>query len=78
MRLFIGQTRDMGERELRDLLQPYDVSDIQIVCDRDGRSRGFAFAEVGDFQRAILDLNRVQWNQRTLHVALARERVHAA
>jgi RNA recognition motif-containing protein len=64
----------MGERELRDLLQPYGVEHVWVMRDRGGCPRGFCFAEVEDYQRAILDLNRQQWNSRTLQVELARER----
>ena len=72
MRIFLGNLRDMSERELRDLLQPYGVSDVQVICDPDGHPRGFAFAEVEDATRCVLDLDGQTINCRRLHVALAK------
>jgi RNA recognition motif-containing protein len=74
MRIFLGNLRDMSERELRDLLQPYECSDIEIKYDPSGTSKGFAFAEVEESTRAILDLDGTELNHRRLHVAIARAR----
>ncbi|MGA6972798.1 MAG: RNA-binding protein [Candidatus Binatus sp.] len=76
MKLFFGNIRDMSERELRDLLQPYDCSAVWIMRDRGGQARGYAFAEVADSERCILDMEGMPLNSRRLHVAVAKERAH--
>jgi RNA recognition motif-containing protein len=73
MRLFIGNLIfELTERELRDLLSPYGVTDVKIIADpRTGDSRGFAYAEVED-AKAITDLDGTQYRGRKLHIEAAK------
>jgi RNA recognition motif-containing protein len=65
------------EPEVRALFEPYGAVDrVSVVTDRDtGRSRGFAFVEMGnaaEADRAITALNGTPVNGRALNVNEAR------
>jgi RNA recognition motif-containing protein len=52
-----------------------DVSAVRIVTDKNtGRSRGFAFVEMENSDKAIDDLNNTDFNGRLLRLNIARER----
>jgi RNA recognition motif. (a.k.a. RRM, RBD, or RNP domain) len=74
VKLFFGNLRDMSEREFADLLQPYGCSDVKIICDRSGQSRGFGYAQIEDATRWVLDFEGQFYNNRRLHCEPARER----
>jgi RNA recognition motif-containing protein len=77
-KLFIGNLSfQMGEAELRQLLeQKGAVESVTVMRDKEtGRSRGFAFAEMGtdeDAQKAINELNGYEVEGRKLTVNEAR------
>jgi len=79
-RLFVGNiSYQMTEDELRDTFGEFgEVSDVHIVTDREtGRSRGFAFVEMGDdgdAEKAIEALNGKDVEGRSLTVNVARPR----
>ena len=79
-RLFIGNIRfTASAREIFDLLQPYDASNIQMVYDpATGQSRGFCYADVVEAEKAISDLDGQQYDGRTLHIEAARPHVSKA
>lgn len=65
------------EPEVRSMFEPYGTVDrVNVVTDRDtGRSRGFAFVEMGnaaEADRAINALNGAPVNGRSLNVNEAR------
>ncbi len=65
------------ESSIRALFEPYGAVDrVNVVTDRDtGRSRGFAFVEMGDSEeadRAITALNGANLDGRALNVNEAR------
>lgn len=65
--------------DLRKLFEAYgNVSSVKVVTDRDtGRSRGFAFVEMGseaEAREAIKGLNNKEVEGRALSVAEAREK----
>jgi cold-inducible RNA-binding protein len=77
-RIFVGNL-DFGATEdsIRSLFEPYGAVDrVSIVTDRDtGRSRGFAFVEMGDSgeaDRAINALNGTNLGGRALNINEAR------
>lgn len=76
--IFVGNL-DFGatESSVRALFEQFGAVDrVNIVTDRDtGRSRGFAFVEMGDSEqadRAIAALNGYQMDGRSLNVNEAR------
>ena len=77
-KIYVGNlTFDAADSELRDLFSPHgDVQSVQVVTDRDtGRSRGFAFVEMGDgADAAIAALNGQDFKGRNLTVNEARPR----
>ena len=77
-KIYVGNlTFDATDSELRDLFSPHgDVQSVQVVTDRDtGRSRGFAFVEMGDgADAAIAALNGQDFKGRNLTVNEARPR----
>ena len=53
MKLYVGNLSfDTSEQQLRELFEPYGVTSVTLITDRDtGRPRGFAFVEVSDNQQ---------------------------
>ena len=78
--IFVGNLSFRAtEAELRDAFSQYgDVSKVSIVMDREtGRSRGFAFVEMGNANEAsaaIQALNQSMIGDRTISCNEARER----
>jgi cold-inducible RNA-binding protein len=76
--IFVGNLDfSSTESSVRSLFEQYGAVDrVNIVTDRDtGRSRGFAFVEMGDSQQAdqaIAALNGYQLDGRSLNVNEAR------
>ena len=82
--IFVGNL-DFGSTEssVRALFEQFGAVDrVNIVTDRDtGRSRGFAFVEMGDSEqadRAIAALNGYQMEGRSLNVNEARPKGEGA
>ena len=80
-RIYVGNlSYDTQEQGLRQFFEGggCTVTDLHIVTDRDtGRSRGFAFVEVGDdaqLQRAIQELDGKELDGRRVSVSEARPR----
>jgi RNA recognition motif-containing protein len=77
-KIYVGNLSfDATESELTELFSPHgSVMSAQIVTDRDtGRSRGFAFVEMGDgADAAIAALNGQDFKGRNLTVNEARPR----
>lgn len=77
-KLFVGNLPfEMGETELKELFGTKGTVDsVMVMRDNDtGRSRGFAFVEMGsdgDAQKAIADLNAYSVGGRNLTVNEAR------
>jgi RNA recognition motif-containing protein len=77
-KLYVGNlSYDMSESELTDLFSQHGtVASVQIIMDRDtGRSKGFAFVEMGtdqEAQAAIAALNGQMSGGRPLNVNEAR------
>jgi RNA recognition motif-containing protein len=68
---------DVSEEQLRELFSPHgQVERVSIIMDRmTGRSRGFAFVEMGDqaaAEAAIEALNGSEFSGRALNVNVAR------
>jgi RNA recognition motif-containing protein len=68
-----------ADDDLRKLFAQYGtVSSVKVILDREtGRSRGFAFVEMGSDEEAnaaIKGLNNKEIEGRTLSVAIAREK----
>ena len=80
MRIYVGNFAfEMTDQELRDEFEAFgQVEEVTIIRDRDtGRSRGFAFVEMGssdEAQAAIGALNGKEISGRTLAVNEARPR----
>ncbi|RPI33462.1 MAG: RNA-binding protein [Chloroflexota bacterium] len=80
MRLYVGNlSYSTTEEELKELFsQAGAVTSVALIKDRDtGRSKGFAFIEMGsqvEAEKAITMFNGVQFNTRTLTVSIARPR----
>ena len=82
MTIYIGNLSFQAEQEdLLDLFSQYgDVKSASLPLDREtGRKRGFAFVEMNndsDEQKAIDDLQNVEWRGRMIRVnkATPRER----
>ncbi|HZT72365.1 MAG TPA: RNA-binding protein [Terriglobales bacterium] len=78
--IFVGNLSfSTTEDEIRSLFEPYGAVDrVSIITDRDtGRSRGFAFVEMGNDQEAeaaISAINGGTLGGRTLNVNEARPR----
>jgi len=79
-KLYVGNLPySTTEEELRTLFQQAGtVNSVAVIKDRDtGRSKGFAFVEMGnagEAQQAITQLNGYQMGQRALKVNIARPR----
>ena len=83
-RLFVGNLPfETTEAQVKDLVagSGRTVQSVKIVTDKDtGRSRGFAFVDVGsdeEAQAAIAELNGKDFGGRPLKVNEAQEREHA-
>ena len=76
MRLFIGNlSYATSQRELIDVFYPYDVGEAKIICDpQTGKSKGCAFVDVADAEKAIADLDGTEVNGRPLRIEAARQR----
>jgi cold-inducible RNA-binding protein len=79
-KLFVGNLPfEMGETELKELFGTKgSVDSVMVMRDNDtGRSRGFAFVEMGsdgEAQKAIADLNACSVSGRNLTVNEAKPR----
>ena len=79
-KVYVGNlSYETTEQELRDLFtQAGSVTSVSLIMDRDsGRSKGFAFVEMGsqgDMQKAITMFNGYTLNERQLAVNVARPR----
>ena len=76
-RLYVGNLSfNTSEQELLSLFAPYGATAVNLITERDGRSKGFAFVEVDDDQMnsAISALNGKDVGGRTLTVNEARPR----
>ncbi len=80
MNIFISNLNyATSEADLTELFEKFGaVSSAKIVTDRDtGRSRGFAFVEMpndDEAQKAIDELNKTEFKERTLNIAEAQAR----
>ena len=78
-RIYVGNlSYQTTEGDLANLFEQIgEVESVSIITDRDtGRSKGFAFVEMGndDADKAIEDLNGTEFNGRALTVNEARPR----
>jgi cold-inducible RNA-binding protein len=79
-KVYVGNlSYETTEQELRELFsQAGSVTSVSLIMDRDsGRSKGFAFVEMGsqgDMQKAITMFNGYTLNERQLAVNVARPR----
>jgi RNA recognition motif-containing protein len=79
-KVYVGNlSYETTEQELRELfMQAGNVTSVALIKDRDsGRSKGFAFVEMGnqaEAQKAISMFNGYTLNERPLTVNLARPR----
>ena len=79
-KVYVGNlSYETTEQELRELFtQAGNVTSVALIKDRDsGRSKGFAFVEMGnqaEAQKAISMFNGYTLNERPLTVNLARPR----
>jgi len=80
MNIFISNLNfKVGDSDLQQLFEEYgEVSSAKVVTDRyTGRSRGFGFVEMPDnevAQRAISELNQVEFDGKVITVNEARPR----
>lgn len=78
MRLYVGNIPwETNESQLEALFEQYGtVTDAKVITDREtGRSKGFAFVEVGtdaEGQKAIGELHNSDYNGRTIVVNVAK------
>jgi len=78
-RIYVGNlSYQTTEGDLADLFEKIgEVESVSIITDRDtGRSKGFAFVEMGNDEadKAIAELNGTEFNGRALTVNEARPR----
>src|SRR5260370_649912 len=78
-RIYVGNlSYQTTEGDLANLFEQIgEVESVSIITDRDtGRSKGFAFVEMGsdEADKAIADLNGTEFNGRALTVNEARPR----
>ena len=80
MNIFIaGLSFQTNDADLKELFEEHGtVSSAKIITDREsGRSKGYGFVEMdeeAEGQRAIEELNGVEYDGRTLAVSVARPR----
>ena len=80
MNIYISNlSYDVNDSDLRELFEEYgEVSSAKVILDREtGRSRGFAFVEMSndtEGQKAIDELNGVEYDQKVISVSVARPR----
>lgn len=80
MNIFIaGLSYGVNDADLNELFAEFgEISSAKVIMDREtGRSKGFGFVEMGneaEGQKAIDDLNGVEYDQRTLVVKVANPR----
>lgn len=80
MNIYIsGLSFNTNESDLNKLFAEYgEISSTKIITDREtGRSRGFGFVEMPndeDGQKAIDNLNGVEFDQKVITVSVARPR----
>jgi RNA recognition motif-containing protein len=76
-RLYVGNLSfNTTDAQLESAFAPYGCTDVKVITDQDGRSKGFAFVEVEDAQMdaAINALNGKDLGGRSLTVNEARPR----
>ena len=80
MNIFIaGLSYNISDSDLGELFAEYgEVSSAKVIFDREtGRSRGFAFVEMNndtEGQKAIDELNGVEYDNKVISVSVARPR----
>ena len=80
MNIFVSNINySTREESLQDLFSEFgEVSSAKIITDREtGRSRGFAFVEMNndtEGQKAIDELNGVEYDSKVISVSVARPR----
>ena len=80
MNIFIaGLSYNISDSDLTELFAEYgEVSSAKVILDREtGKSRGFAFVEMTndtEGQKAIDELNGVEYDQKVIVVSIARPR----
>lgn len=80
MNIYIsGLSYGVNDADLTNLFAEYgEVSSAKVILDREtGRSRGFAFVEMGndsEGQKAIDELNGVEYDNKVISVSIARPR----
>ena len=80
MNIFISNLNfKVDDNDLKQLFEEYgEVASAKVISDRDtGRSRGFGFVEMPDVaaaQKAISELNQIEFNDMVITVNEARPR----
>ncbi len=79
MNIFIaGLSYQIAEADLKELFEEYgDVTSAKIITDKETRrSKGYGFVEMADEdgERAIAELDKAEYDGRTLSVSVARPR----
>ena len=80
MNIYIaGLSYRTNDADLANLFEEFgEVSSAKVIMDREtGKSRGFAFVEMAneeEGQRAIDELNGVEYDQKVISVSVARPR----
>lgn len=80
MNIYIsGLSYNVNDADLNELFAEYgEISSARVITDREtGRSRGFGFVEMpndADGQKAIDELNGVEYDSKVISVSVARPR----
>jgi len=80
MNIYIsGLSYNVNDADLNELFAEYgEISSARVITDREtGRSRGFAFVEMPnetEGQKAIDELNGVEYDSKVISVSVARPR----
>jgi RNA recognition motif-containing protein len=80
MNIYIaGLSYNVTDADLNDLFTEYgEISSAKVITDREtGRSRGFGFVEMpneAEGQKAIEELNGVEYDGKVISVSVARQR----
>ena len=80
MNLYISNlSYNISDADLRQLFADYgEITSAKVIMDREtGKSRGFAFVEMTsdeEGQKAIDELNGVEYDQKVISVSVARPR----